>query len=100
MTKTLFYIIVFSQIWLSIGSTFAHLVTQDIEYVELIGEEEKEKEKELEKEIEKIHNSAYHHESSSVDICESIALISKLNSLGRVHLQNNTPPPEDVTFFS
>ncbi len=96
MTKTLFYIIVFSQIWLSIGSTFAHLVSQDIEYVEMIGDEEKE----LEKEIEKIQQTTYYSVFNDSAINELGALLSNLDTQGRVHLQNNTPPPEDILFFS
>lgn len=99
MTKALFYIIIISQIWLSIGSTLTHLASQDCDLVELIGEEEKEKEKEIEKEIEKIHDSSDYSKIEFDHTDESFAHLKYVDFLGRAHLQNTTPPPEHISFF-
>lgn len=99
MTRMLFYIIIISQIWLSIGSACAHLIAQDGELIELFGEEEKEKEKELEKEIEKINSSK---EFKTIVFQGNTQLINQSSStkvIGRAHLQNATPPPEYISFL-
>lgn len=100
MTRSLFYIIIISQIWLSIGSTCVHLLIPDCEIVEILGEEEKEKEKEIEKEIEKIHDSRVLIISSFKGNDEKSHQKSGFTSLGREHLKNTTPPPEFTSFFS
>jgi len=100
MNKTLFYIIIISQIWLGIGSTFVHLVSQDCEFIELIGEEEREKEKEIEKEIEKINESLKVIVSILKEHIAGSTKINALKFLGRAHLENTTPPPEGLSFIS
>ena len=77
----------------------ASLLTQDHEIIELVGEEEKEKEIEIEKELEQIKHVKDIASSARIKIQNSINLADYLVFQGRDHLQNNTPPPESVSFI-
>jgi len=100
MTKTLFYIIIISQIWLSIGSSFVHLISQECDLIELIGEEEKEKEKEIEKELEKIHDKSQYIVETFKEVVQASIHNNSIDFLGSTHLEINTPPPERSSFLS
>lgn len=100
MTRNLFYIIIISQVWLSIGPICAHLVNHDFEVVELFGEEEREKEIEIEKEIEKINQDRLSTFSELNALKTSKSHSNCLSFQGPEYPQITTPPPEYFSFLS
>lgn len=94
MRKILFYIIIISQSWLTLGTFCVQLINPDHELVEIFNEEEqKEKEKELETEEQKIKNYDGHNLEEALVSQISRYIQEYTILLGRNHVQDFTPPP-------